>query len=158
MIVWRFWPQKINTHVRAGPESGNVPLEKKALPCFNPSSCLGSRVDFLVPNISEVAGYSICSSPKLLQETSEIELAVKFSEFPPTKWIHEKVEALISLLSSLCIVGRGWRIGWVDAFHPKGHGFDSRSSRHVGTLGKLPAALRRETLTQFPCCVGSASE
>jgi len=28
-----------------------------------------------------------------------------------------------------------WRIGWVDAFRPKGHLFDSRSS-HVGTLGK----------------------
>ena len=25
----------------------------------------------------------------------------------------------------------------VDAFRPKGHGFDSRSSRHVGTLGKF---------------------
>ena len=33
-------------------------------------------------------------------------------------------------------VGRGWRISWVDAFCPKGHGFDSRSSRHVGTFGK----------------------
>ena len=29
-----------------------------------------------------------------------------------------------------------WRIGRVDAFHPKGHGFDSRSSSHIGTLGK----------------------
>src|SRR6218665_1350752 len=32
----------------------------------------------------------------------------------------------------LCV----WRIGIVDAFHPKGHEFDSRSSRHLGTLGK----------------------
>ena len=31
-------------------------------------------------------------------------------------------------------VGRGWHIGRVDAFRPKGHGFDSRSSRHVGTF------------------------
>ena len=29
-----------------------------------------------------------------------------------------------------------WRIGRVDGLRPKGHGFDSRSSRHVGTLGK----------------------
>ena len=29
-----------------------------------------------------------------------------------------------------------WRIGRVDAFRPKGLGFDSRSGRHVGTLGK----------------------
>src|SRR6218665_2957101 len=33
-------------------------------------------------------------------------------------------------------VGRGWCIGRVDTFCPKGYGFDSRSSRHVGTLGK----------------------
>ena len=32
--------------------------------------------------------------------------------------------------------GTWWRIGWVDACQPKGRGFDSRSSRHVGTLGK----------------------
>src|SRR6218665_1045840 len=34
------------------------------------------------------------------------------------------------------IVGCAWRIGRVDAFRPKGYGFDSRSSRHVVTLGK----------------------
>ena len=33
--------------------------------------------------------------------------------------------------------GTWWRFGRVDAFRPKGHGFDSRSSRHVGTLGKF---------------------
>src|SRR6218665_499034 len=33
-------------------------------------------------------------------------------------------------------VGHEWRIGRVDAFHPRGHGFDSRSSRHVRTLDK----------------------
>ena len=33
-------------------------------------------------------------------------------------------------------VGRGWCIGRVDDLRPKGNGFDSRSSPHVGTLGK----------------------
>ena len=33
-------------------------------------------------------------------------------------------------------MGSVWRIGWVDAFHPKGRGFDSCSSSHKGTLGK----------------------
>src|SRR6218665_101366 len=33
-------------------------------------------------------------------------------------------------------VGCMWRIGRVDTFRPKGHGFDSHCSRHVGTLGK----------------------
>ena len=29
-----------------------------------------------------------------------------------------------------------WRLGWYDHFQPEGHGFDSRSSHQVGTLGK----------------------
>ena len=32
--------------------------------------------------------------------------------------------------------GTWWLIGRVDSFQPEGRGFDSRSSRHVGTLGK----------------------
>ena len=62
------------------------------------------------------------------------------------------------------IVGRGrrgWRIGRVDAFRPKSHGFDSRSNRHVGTMGKSfthSCLWRSEILAQYPCCVESASE
>jgi len=59
------------------------------------------------------------------------------------------------------VCGRGG-IGRFDAFCPKGRWFESRSSRHVWTLGKshsqLPVALWHETLAQYPCCVGSASE
>ena len=32
--------------------------------------------------------------------------------------------------------GTWWRIGWGDYSQPEGRGFASRSSRHVGTLGK----------------------
>src|SRR6218665_1649520 len=42
-----------------------------------------------------------------------------------------------------------WLTGRVDAFRPKGHGFDSHSSRHVATLGKS---------FTHSCCVRSASE
>ena len=52
-----------------------------------------------------------------------------------------------------------WRIGRVEAFRLEDHGFESRSSRHAETLGKsLCSYLWRETLAQYPCCVGSASE
>ena len=45
------------------------------------------------------------------------------------------------------VVGLVWRIGKrFDAFRPKGHGFDSRSSRHVGTLGK---SFARSCLWRF---------
>ena len=35
--------------------------------------------------------------------------------------------------------GAWWRFDRVDAFRPKGHGFDSRSSHQVGTLGRFLA-------------------
>ena len=46
--------------------------------------------------------------------------------------------------------GAWWRFGRVDAFRPQGHGFDSRSNRHVGTLFKSWDSAH------YPCCVGSA--
>src|SRR6218665_462100 len=59
--------------------------------------------------------------------------------------------------------GAWWLTGRFNTFHPKGRKFVSRSSRHLVTLRKsfthlLPVALQRETPTQYPCCVGSASE
>src|SRR6218665_86775 len=55
-----------------------------------------------------------------------------------------------------------WRIGRVDAFRPKGRGFNSRSSprRDLGQVlhSQLPVALRREIPAQYPCYVGSAPQ
>ena len=44
------------------------------------------------------------------------------------------VHTIILRTTTKC--GTWWRIGRVDDFQPEGRGFDSRSSRHVGTLGK----------------------
>lgn len=60
-------------------------------------------MDFLVPNMKEVAGYSISSTPKRLSDINEIDLAVKFSDFPPTKWVHEEVGTLDCCYSYLHI-------------------------------------------------------
>lgn len=50
----------------------------------------GQWVDFFIPGLSTVGGFSICSSPKKLKEKSIIELAVKYSEHPPAFWIHNE--------------------------------------------------------------------
>jgi len=50
----------------------------------------GQWVDLLAPGIKEVAGYSICSTPRLAQERGIIELAVQRGDFPPTLWIHSQ--------------------------------------------------------------------
>jgi len=56
------------------------------------------------------------------------------------------------------ICGTWWRVVRVDAVRQECRGFESRSSRHVGTFGQvlrlqLPVAQWSETPTQHPCCV-----
>ena len=55
----------------------------------------------------------------------------------------EFLKALLSVLFCLWTIkappchGTWWRLGWVDSFQPEGRGLDSRSTRHVETLGKF---------------------
>ncbi|NWX98828.1 OXND1 protein, partial [Nothoprocta ornata] len=50
----------------------------------------GQWVDFFIPGISVVGGFSICSSPGLLEREGILELAVKNAHHPPAHWIHTK--------------------------------------------------------------------
>nr|CAB3264611.1 oxidoreductase NAD-binding domain-containing protein 1-like [Phallusia mammillata] len=52
----------------------------------------GQWVDMFIPGVDTVGGFSICNSPKDLQENGIIELAVKFSDHPPAYWIHSKCQ------------------------------------------------------------------
>ena len=53
-------------------------------------------------------------------------------------WLGKCVDVLLEHKAFTCssTSGAWWRIGWFVAFGPKGRGFESRSSRHVGILGK----------------------
>ncbi|XP_009574494.1 PREDICTED: oxidoreductase NAD-binding domain-containing protein 1 isoform X2 [Fulmarus glacialis] len=48
----------------------------------------GQWVDFFIPGVSVVGGFSICSSPGLLEQEGILELAVKHTVHPPAHWIH----------------------------------------------------------------------
>ncbi|KAM8966642.1 oxidoreductase NAD-binding domain-containing protein 1 [Pelodytes ibericus] len=48
----------------------------------------GQWVDFFIPGVPKVGGFSICSSPGLLQREGILELAVKYNLHPPAHWIH----------------------------------------------------------------------
>lgn len=48
----------------------------------------GQWVDFHIPGLNIVGGYSMCSSPSLLEKCKEFHLAVKYSEHKPAHWIH----------------------------------------------------------------------
>ncbi|KYO26879.1 oxidoreductase NAD-binding domain-containing protein 1 isoform A [Alligator mississippiensis] len=45
-------------------------------------------VDFFIPGLDVVGGFSICSSPGLLEQEGVLELAVKHTVHPPAHWIH----------------------------------------------------------------------
>ncbi|XP_074168909.1 oxidoreductase NAD-binding domain-containing protein 1 isoform X3 [Rhinolophus sinicus] len=51
----------------------------------------GQWVDFFIPGVSVVGGFSICSSPRLLEQERMIELAVKYTNHPPALWIHNQI-------------------------------------------------------------------
>ncbi|KAM3596462.1 uncharacterized protein V6R79_014865 [Siganus canaliculatus] len=48
----------------------------------------GQWVDFFIPGVEKVGGFSMCSSPALLQREGVVELAVKYSKHPPAHWVH----------------------------------------------------------------------
>ncbi|XP_078394678.1 oxidoreductase NAD-binding domain-containing protein 1 isoform X1 [Cetorhinus maximus] len=52
----------------------------------------GQWVDFFIPGTSQVGGFSICSSPGLLERESALELAVKYSKHPPADWVHTQCD------------------------------------------------------------------
>ncbi|XP_053302723.1 oxidoreductase NAD-binding domain-containing protein 1 isoform X1 [Pleuronectes platessa] len=52
----------------------------------------GQWVDFFIPGVEKVGGFSMCSSPCLLQQEGVIELAVKYTQHPPAHWVHTVCE------------------------------------------------------------------
>ncbi|XP_056274975.1 oxidoreductase NAD-binding domain-containing protein 1 isoform X2 [Pseudoliparis swirei] len=48
----------------------------------------GQWVDFFIPGVETVGGFSMCSCPGLLQREGVVELAVKYTKHPPAHWIH----------------------------------------------------------------------
>jgi len=48
----------------------------------------GQWVDFIVPGLSAVGGFSMCSPPSLLKKENILHLAVKYSTHPPAHWVH----------------------------------------------------------------------
>ncbi|XP_054620061.1 oxidoreductase NAD-binding domain-containing protein 1 [Dunckerocampus dactyliophorus] len=48
----------------------------------------GQWVDLFIPGVEKVGGFSMCSSPGLLQREGVVELAVKHSKHPPAQWVH----------------------------------------------------------------------
>lgn len=62
-----------------------------------------------IPGNDMVGGYSMCSSPRDLIEQHTFDLAIKKSDYPPTRWMIENVRTLYHcefgvVFSSTCYV------------------------------------------------------
>ena len=53
-----------------------------------PTFKAGQWVDFFIPGLEKVGGYSMCSEPKIFETEGKLELAVKYSTWAPAQWLH----------------------------------------------------------------------
>ncbi|XP_006823724.1 oxidoreductase NAD-binding domain-containing protein 1-like [Saccoglossus kowalevskii] len=52
----------------------------------------GQWVDFFIPGVDVFTGYSMCSSAKKLKDENLMDLAIKYSDYPPTEWVHKECQ------------------------------------------------------------------
>lgn len=71
-------------------ESESVRRLRLEVPHPNFSFKAGQWVDFFIPGMQKVGGFSMCSAPGLLQREGVIELAVKYTKHPPAHWVHKR--------------------------------------------------------------------
>jgi len=76
----------VTTSRRLSPTVKSLTLKAPNTFIFHP----GQWVDFLIPHLDVIGGYSFTSTPKILQSKGTLELAVKVSKHPAASWIHEK--------------------------------------------------------------------
>ncbi|GFS04412.1 oxidoreductase NAD-binding domain-containing protein 1-like [Elysia marginata] len=69
---------------------GSVRLLRLKVPLRSLTFEPGQWVDFNIPGVTPFTGYSMLSPPSLLESSGELDLAVKYSDYPPTLWVHEK--------------------------------------------------------------------
>ncbi|KAK9838427.1 hypothetical protein WJX84_008209 [Apatococcus fuscideae] len=63
-------------------------FKKENLPSFKS----GQWVDFHIPGVQQIGGYSITSTPAQLLQEGVLELAVKQARYPPARWVHEQAQ------------------------------------------------------------------
>jgi len=52
----------------------------------------GQWVDFFIPGEPQVGGFSMWNSPDMFSRGGDLELAIKFSKWPPAYWVHTKCQ------------------------------------------------------------------
>eukprot|EP00095_Tigriopus_kingsejongensis_P008270 maker-scaffold240_size241964-snap-gene-1.19 protein:Tk08270 transcript:maker-scaffold240_size241964-snap-gene-1.19-mRNA-1 annotation:"oxidoreductase nad-binding domain-containing protein 1-like" len=52
----------------------------------------GQWVDFFIPGVNQVGGFSMTSSPQKLADSGHLDLAVKASTWAPALWLHKRAQ------------------------------------------------------------------
>ena len=58
----------------------------------NSSFKAGQWVDFFIPGVDKVGGYSMCSKPSNFEKEGTLDLAVKYSTWAPAQWLHTQAK------------------------------------------------------------------
>lgn len=89
----------------------------------------GQWVDFFIPGQDKVGGFSICSPPSQLESSGTLDLAIKFSTWPPAHWVH-----------TVCAPGDtvGVRVGGEFLYPTSGVGFPHSILLVAGGVGINP--------------------
>jgi ferredoxin-NADP reductase len=85
-------PARITTISSLSPTVRQLILEVPANEVERARFLPGQWVDFHIPGVPTVGGFSICSTPSMLRETRLIELGVKRSRHPPAAWVHAEAK------------------------------------------------------------------
>ncbi len=59
----------------------------------------GQWLDLFISGIKITGGFSMTSSPQEFQESRVLDLAVKYSDHPPARWVHNDVSLRCFMLN-----------------------------------------------------------
>jgi hypothetical protein len=67
-------------------------VSESAIPNFVKFFRAGQWVDFFIPGVEKVGGFSMWSPPSKLDKESKLDLAIKASTWPPANWVHTQAK------------------------------------------------------------------
>ncbi|XP_031446050.1 oxidoreductase NAD-binding domain-containing protein 1 isoform X3 [Phasianus colchicus] len=110
----------------------------------------GQWVDFFIPGVSVIGGFSMCSSPGLLEREGVIELAVKYTDHPPARWIHTEctLDSEVALRVGADLhgyqesKGNGYKMGTVKLYYSAKNTNELLFKKNIlGLMSALPGKI-----------------
>ncbi|XP_042744231.1 oxidoreductase NAD-binding domain-containing protein 1 isoform X2 [Lagopus leucura] len=110
----------------------------------------GQWVDFFIPGVPVIGGFSMCSSPGLLEREGVLELAVKYTDHPPARWIHTEctLDSEVALRVGADLhgyqesKGNGYKMGTVKLYYSAKNTNELLFKKNIlGLMSALPGKI-----------------